>query len=249
MQLLAFDTSTERMSIAVARTQGGQSRLWEYTGAGGAQASVALLPKILDLMAQAGLGFADLDAICFGCGPGAFTGLRTACSVAQGLGFGAQGGPGGKEIPVLPVDTLLVLAEEARHRVGGAKGARVLSMLDARMHEVYSAPYQFDGRRWQRLQDFRLCGAAELALPEAWPDTGPLLAGNVFTTFAAQLALPAGLLRVDALPCAAAILRLAPTLLADGLAVAPDQAMPIYIRDKVAHTTLERAAIKAAAGG
>ena len=99
MHLLAFDTSTERMSIAVARTQGGQTRLWEATGAGGAQASVALLPTILDLMAQAGLGFAELDAICFGCGPGAFTGLRTACSVAQGLGFGDRAARDAKRFP------------------------------------------------------------------------------------------------------------------------------------------------------
>ncbi|MEO6626201.1 MAG: tRNA (adenosine(37)-N6)-threonylcarbamoyltransferase complex dimerization subunit type 1 TsaB, partial [Burkholderiaceae bacterium] len=191
MQLLAFDTSTERMSIAVSRKVDGQPRIWEHTGRGGAQASVCLLPTILDLMAQAGLGFADLDAICFGCGPGAFTGLRTACSVAQGLGFGAQGGPSGKEIPVLPVDTLLLLAEEARHHTGAAADTRVLSMLDARMNEIYSAPYHHDGARWQRLQDLRLCGAAELTLPDAWQDATPLLAGNVFTTFAAQWLLPA----------------------------------------------------------
>ena len=249
MHLLAFDTSTERMSIAVARTQGGQTRLWETAGAGGTQASVTLLPTILDLMAQAGLGFAELDAICFGCGPGAFTGLRTACSVAQGLGFGAQGGPGRKEIPVLPVDTLLVLAEEARHIVSGAAGTRVLSMLDARMNEIYSAPYRFDGARWERLQDFRLCGASELTLPDGWNGPAPLLAGNVFTAFAAQWGLPAGLQQVEVLPTASAMLRLAPALLADGLALAPDHAMPTYIRDKVAHTTSERAAIKAAAAG
>ncbi len=248
MQLLAFDTSTERMSIAVSRTVDGQTRTWEHTGPGGAQASVALLPAILNLMAQAGLGFSALDAICFGCGPGAFTGLRTACSVAQGLGFGAQGGPGGKEIPVLPVDTLMLLAEEARYQTGAGAGTRVLCMLDARMNEIYSAPFFHDGARWQRLQDFRLCSAAALSLPAAWDGTAPLLAGNVFATFAGQWPLPAGLQQVEVLPTACALLRLAPSLLADGMAVEPALAMPVYVRDKVAQTTAERAAIKAAAG-
>ena len=248
MQLLAFDTSTERMSIAVSRTVDGQTRTWDYSGPGGAQASVALLPEILKLMAQAGLDFAALDAICFGCGPGAFTGLRTACAVAQGLGFGAQGGPAGKEIPVLPVDTLMLLAEEARHQTGAGAGTRVLSMLDARMNEIYSAAYTYDGMRWLRLQDFRLSTAAQLSLPPAWCGTAPLLAGNVFGNFAGQWTLPAGLQQLEVLPTACALLRLAPPLLADGKAVEPALAMPVYIRDKVAQTTSERAAIKAAAG-
>ena len=85
MKLLAFDTSTEIMSIAVAH----DAQLWQHTGAGGAQASSTLIPAIQALMAQAGLRLEQLDAIVFGRGPGSFTGLRTACSVAQGLAFGA----------------------------------------------------------------------------------------------------------------------------------------------------------------
>ena len=86
MKLLAFDTSTEILSVAV--TDG--DRVWQHTGPGAAQASSALIPAVLDLLAQAGLKLADLDALVFGRGPGSFTGLRTACSVAQGLALGAK---------------------------------------------------------------------------------------------------------------------------------------------------------------
>ena len=99
LKLLAFDTSTDRMSIAL--TDG--ARVWQHSGPGGALASTTLLPAILALLAEADLTLGQLDAVAFGRGPGSFTGLRTACSVAQGLAFGANQGAG---IPVLPIDTL-----------------------------------------------------------------------------------------------------------------------------------------------
>jgi tRNA threonylcarbamoyladenosine biosynthesis protein TsaB len=89
LNLLAFDTSTEIMSVAVRRGGPGSPAPLEHQAAGGAQASTALIPAIQDLLARAGLRLPELDAIVFGRGPGSFTGLRTACSVAQGLGFGA----------------------------------------------------------------------------------------------------------------------------------------------------------------
>src|SRR5436190_5869115 len=135
--LIAFDTATERMTIALRRGE----RVVAHEGEGGARASATLLPAILGLLGEAGIAVVDLDAIAFGRGPGAFTGLRTACSVAQGLAFGA-----GK--PVLPVDTLLAIAEDARE---GAAPQRIWAVTDARMDEVYAAHYAFDGRRWTTL--------------------------------------------------------------------------------------------------
>lgn len=225
LKLLAFDTSTETMSIAVA--EGTQS--WRHSGRGGALASSALIPAIQALLAQAGIQLRDLDAIVFGHGPGSFTGLRTACSVAQGLAFGAG-------VPVLGIDTLMAVADEARHQAGCSQ---VLAVLDARMDEVYAGGYEFADGGWTRRGAFSLDQPQALSLPPGWT-----LAGNAFDAYGDRL--PAGP-RVACLPDAQALLRLAPSLLARGDALPADRALPLYIRDKVAQTTDERAALKAAA--
>ena len=152
MNLLAFDTSTEQMSIGV---QCGD-RQWLHTGAGGAKSSGTLIPAVLRLLDAAGLTLAELEAIVFGRGPGSFTGLRTACAVAQGLAFGAG-------VPVLPIDTLLAVAEEARQAQGGTQ---VLALLDARMDQVYAAPWAWsEPAGWQAAGETVVCAPEALALP------------------------------------------------------------------------------------
>lgn len=231
MNLLALDTSTEQMSIAVQRA--GVATPWQHSAAGGAHSSTHLIPEIQQLLAQADLSFAQLDAIVFGAGPGSFTGLRTACSVAQGLAFGAN-------VPVLPVDTLLAVAEEARWQLSGASGLVVTSLLDARMDELYTASYIFESDVCRQIKGCSLIKPESLG----WNGVG-VLAGNGFAAYGARLPDGPGL-RLLALPTATAMLRLAPALLAAGGAVPAAQALPTYIRDKVAQTTLERAAAKSA---
>ena len=248
MNLLAFDTGTERMSIAVCRTVDGQVLQWQHSASGGARASTNLIPAILDLMQQADVRLDALDAICFGSGPGSFTGLRTACSVAQGLAFGAN-------VPVLAMDSLLAVAEEARHQALGALPYGVVTaLLDARMDEMYGATFGFDGGQWSELASSALVAPERLvrvAPASAVSPTSWVLAGNVFAVYGERVALhdPAGAtaLRITALPTATAMLRLAPQLLAAGKAVSAEHALPSYIRDKVAKTTAERMAEKAAA--
>ena len=225
LKLLAFDTSTETMSIAV--TDGARS--WRHCGPGGALASSALIPSIQALLAEAGLGLRQLDAIAFGHGPGSFTGLRTACSVAQGLAFGAG-------LRVLGIDTLLAVADEARQQTGCSQ---VLAVLDARMDQVYAGSYAFAGGGWSRNGAISLDRPEALSLPSGWT-----LAGNAFDAFGERL--PAGP-RCACLPGALAMLRLAPHMLAAGSGVSADRALPLYIRDKVAQTTDERAVLQAAA--
>ena len=242
MNLLAFDTSTDSMSIAVSRGVGASAQVWQHAGAGGAQASSTLIPLIVQLMAQAGLEFGQLDAIAFGRGPGSFTGLRTACSVAQGLAFGAG-------VPVLPVDSLLAVAEEARHQLEIEHGhavdsCRVLALLDARMDEVYVASYEFNSELWTQHKGYRLVRPEDVALG-LLPGDPWRMAGNAFAVYGGRLPVGAVAPR-HALPTATAMLRLAPALLAAGQALPADQALPTYIRDKVARTTEERLADKAA---
>ncbi|HXD40374.1 MAG TPA: tRNA (adenosine(37)-N6)-threonylcarbamoyltransferase complex dimerization subunit type 1 TsaB [Ramlibacter sp.] len=228
MNLLAFDTSTEAMSVAVRR--GGSSpELLVHEAAGGSQASTALIPAILDLLGRAGLRLGQLDAIVFGRGPGSFTGLRTACSVAQGLAFGA-------DVPVLAADTLMAVAEEARYREGAT---RVVAVLDARMDEVYWANYAYEAGCWRQQGEVGVAAPEAAAVPAGW-----VLAGNAFAAYPGRF--PGAAARIEARPTAAALLRLAPALIASGQAVSAARALPLYIRDKVAQTTEERAALRAA---
>jgi tRNA threonylcarbamoyladenosine biosynthesis protein TsaB len=230
LNLLAFDTSTETLFVAVQRGAPGAHAPLQHQCAGGARASSALIPAIQDLLERAGLRMRELDAIAFGRGPGSFTGLRTACSVAQGLGFGAA-------VPVLGVDTLLAIAEEARLSEGAT---RVVAVLDARMDEVYWAGYVHDAGRWVQSADFSLGPPQAVSVPVGWA-----LAGNAFAEYAGRL--PAAPARISALPTARALLSLAPGLIAAGQSGPAGHALPLYIRDKVAQTTEERNAVRAAA--
>jgi tRNA threonylcarbamoyladenosine biosynthesis protein TsaB len=234
-RLLAFDTSTESMAVAVRGPGGDHGTLLP----GGARASAGLLPTIHVLLAQAGLHLADIDAIAFGQGPGAFTGLRTSCAVAQGLGFGL-------DRPLLALDSLLLVAEDARLQVASeAVSFEVGVAMDARMDEVYASRYRWERRRWHCLTPPALYTLP--ALTRAWDPAPEWVAGSALTVFGARLGLPAdqpGVALENDRP--AALLRLAQAKFEAGLAIAAADALPLYLRDKVALTTREREALKSA---
>lgn len=232
MKLLALDTSTDLMALAV----GDAARQWTVLEEGGAKASSALLPRLQALMHQAGLALADLDALAYGAGPGAFTGLRTACAVVQGLAYGLNK-------PVLALDSLQLVAEDAR---AGRDDFDVEVAMDARMGEAYAGCYRFTQGAWQVLRPPALLGAAELgALWQANPP--PAVAGNAWPNLAPVLALPEGVPLAPGHDRAAALWRCAAQAWATGPRLAAAQALPLYLRDKVAQTTAERLAAKAAA--
>lgn len=245
--LLAFDTSTEALVVAVCGPAGGQTLI----AAGGAAASAHLLPQALQLLAQAHLTLQDLRAIAFGSGPGAFTGLRTACAVAQGLGLGLG-------VPLLPLDSLLLVAEDARLQLqgqtaavnaGGGAGDFVV-VMDARMNEVYAGVYRWRpngpdtgpaGGLWQALRPPALYDLDSLA--QVWDGLArPVVAGSALAAFGHLLQPPPhSILFPTEHDRGAALLRLAQRAWAAGQGVDAAQALPFYGRDKVAQTTQERA--------
>ncbi len=231
--LLSFDTSTEAASLALS-TPAGE---WTHDMPGGAQASATLIPELLALLGRAGITLADLDAIGFGCGPGAFTGLRTACSVAQGLAFGA-----GK--PVLPLDSLLLVAEDARRQLNPPGPFDLWVAMDARMGEVYAAPYRWQAGQWTR-------GLAPAlytpdALNDRWLTPPPLVAGSALDALGERLQPGAATRITQTRSRAEALAEVARQAWHAGAAVDPALALPVYLRDKVAQTTVEREAVRAA---
>lgn len=223
MKILALDTSTEYCSVALL----DDDRVSSAGDQAGQRHSELLLPMVDRLLRDAGLRLDQLDGIAFGAGPGSFTGLRIACSVAQGLAFGA-----GKT--VVPISTLLALAE-------GSGAARAVTALDARMNEVYLAAYVRDGDGWRTV--IRPCLQVPTVVPELSGD-GWTAAGSGFAVREGALveACAGKLARIEALryPHAADMARLAAPLFAAGLGVAPEAAEPLYLRDKVALKVAER---------
>lgn len=262
LKFLAFDTSTDMMSVALSH--GDQT--WHHHGVGGANASAQLIPSIHRLLAQAQLQLSDLTALVVGQGPGSFTGLRTACAVAQGLALGAN-------LKVIPVDSLKAVAEDARQAFLDAQDSEpfnpledlhIASVMDARMSEVYVGVYRWQAASAQWTSALPLqVGAPEAMAAELsqwsqmnqWSQMGLprlVLAGNGFEVYKQRFALQAFELSgvhvrcVAAVPHALALLRMAPALWLSEKAVAPEWVQPLYIRDKVAQTTAERDAIKLA---
>lgn len=220
MKILALETAADPGSVALwcDGTVTARTCPLDQTN------SAALLPEARALLAESGLGFADLDAVAFGAGPGSFTGLRVACGVAQGLAFG-----GG--VPLIGVGTLEAMACESG-------GRRVFVALDARMGEVYHACYV----------DGVLQGEIGVHPPESvpLPDGGEWLAcGNALTVYPLlreRLAAQVVVWQPESLPSAMGVVRLAAPRLSRGEAVDPALAAPFYVRDKVAKTVAERLA-------
>jgi len=244
---LAIETSTDMLSLAIASTQGDVSEMWTHTSQGGAKSSQLVLPEIVRLMEEAQIGFTDLTAVVFGKGPGSFTGLRTACSVAQGLAFGAG-------VPVLPIDTLLAVAEDARYQNVQQKQQpiklpkeiqRFFVAMDARMDQVYTAAYEWQSE-WQCILAASVNSPEEICLPTEWKDLAFTTVGNAWDAFATRWPAEFSGKHMHAMPTAQALLRLSPIAFEQGLAVPPEEALPLYIRDKVAQTTQERAQLKLA---
>lgn len=216
--LLALDTATEACSVALLH----DGQVTSHHEVIPRQHAQKLLPMIKQLLAEAGVSLNQLDAIAFGRGPGAFTGVRIAIGVVQGLAFAL-------DRPVLPVSNLAALAQGALRERGAQQ---VAAAIDARMDEVYWGCYQAEQGEMRLRGREAVLPPERVDLPEGEAQ-GWFGAGTGWG-YAGRLAVPVSSFEADLLPTAQDILSLAHFAWARGEAVAADQAQPVYLRDNVA---------------
>lgn len=221
--ILALETSTEHASVALLRGQQISTR----ESIGTQMHSQTVLALLQDLLLEADITLAQCDALAFGAGPGSFTGVRTACGLAQGLAFGAN-------VPVVPIVSLLAMAEAAR--AAGA-GDDIVAVLDARMGEVYWAQYRYLDE-WHTVTAPVLSKAADVK-----PQGQVAVCGNGLTAYADEFVyIGDAKLYPDVIPHAEHVARLAATSVNNGEIVHARDAQPLYLRNKVALTVKERQA-------
>ena len=226
--LIAFDTSSDLASVSLMLPNGD---MHTRHSSGVATHSQAILPMIQALLQTCRIRLADCHAIAFGCGPGSFTGIRTACGVAQGLAFGTG-------LPLISVVSLHAMAETCRKN---HHAADVLAILDARMKEVYWAQYRYDENG-----NWRIVTPPCITPPEkVMPAGNPAACGNGLIAYADAFAgLPVSAKYEDVMPDSAAIAVLAEAAYCRGETIAARDAYPLYLRNKVALTVEERRVIK-----
>ena len=224
MNLLAIDTSTDSCSVAASR---GEALFTRSEPALQRQAE-KILGMVEDVLAEARLDLGQIEGIAYGEGPGSFTGLRIAAGVTQGIAF-ARG------IGVVGIGSLLALAEDAA-------ADKVISCLDAHMGEVYHAAYVRARSGWEEISAPGLYRPEDLPLPagEEWIGCGDGFAVHR-DRLASRLGGRVSAVRPGAAPSARAVLKLAMPRFAAGEAKDAATAVPVYLRDKVAKKTSERA--------
>jgi tRNA threonylcarbamoyladenosine biosynthesis protein TsaB len=237
--ILALETSTEWCSVALAEQRNGHIHLTARQEQTGPRSSDRILPLVDIVLSEAGVELSACDAIAFGAGPGSFTGLRTACGVAQGLAFGI-------ERPVIAVNSLEACAEQVSQQVGAElpTDTPVIVALDARMNECYWATFRLGENGWQTMSPTQVSAPENLAAP-----TGSFwIIGNALTVFSERLTLASQAVRClpDVLPHARGVALIGLRSYAAGLAQPAEMAAPLYVRDKVALTVSERQAVAAA---
>lgn len=228
MNLLAIETATEACSAALSVN----GRIIERREIAPRRHAELILPMVESLLAEAGLARAQLDGIAVGRGPGAFTGVRLAIAVAQGLALAL-------DIPVVPVSSLAALAQDAP-----GSDAAILAVIDARMGEVYAGAFRRGaGDLVEAIGEETVARADELTLPQS---TQWCIVGTGWDAYrdalGARLPAPPAFADGARYPQASAIARLAAPRFGAALGVPAEQALPVYLRDKVALTLEEQKA-------
>ena len=231
MKLLAIETATEACSVAVWVDGEVQERF----GIAPRRHAELTLPWAEQLLADTGVAKSQLDAIAVGRGPGAFTGVRLAIALAQGIALAL-------DRPLLPVSTLAALAMRAAAK---GDGERILSAIDARMGEVYLAAFVRDGEGVVALDDEVVVKPDAAMVPDGgdWHGVGTGFAA-ADAALCARLGGRLASVDAEALPHAADVARLGALMFARGAAIAPERIEPAYLRNNVALTIAEQQALR-----
>jgi tRNA threonylcarbamoyladenosine biosynthesis protein TsaB len=246
-RILAFETSTSTGTVALLTDQGAEVTVTQHTIEGTTGHASGVLPMAYSILTELKLTQKDVTAVAFGQGPGAFTGVRVACGVAQGIALAL-------DIPVIQIGALPAVASQAAAR---HPGALLYVALDARMDEVYFGVYACDASvELVTVQPPVLLAATDVMLFIAqrqliWrqrlPDSASVVLVGEGWSVVQRLCPEQALSEIgdaddmQARPQAGAVAMLALHALKAGLTLLPEQAAPMYLRDKVAFTTLERA--------
>lgn len=238
--ILILETSTQVCGVALLTvSSNAPDRLLVQEHEGSGEHAERLLPMVETLLSQANISRQQISAVAFGQGPGGFTGLRVACGVSQGLAYALN-------LPVIAVSSLLAVAA-AQEPV---EGRIDVVALDARMQELYVAAFRYQQGQWQVLHDAILLDAEYLPLwieqiqAQQGDNSALCVHGDIRDTFPQVAAKVDTLARVSVAaptkPSVSGVAVLAKQAFERGDTISPEQAMPIYVRDKVAFTTRER---------
>jgi tRNA threonylcarbamoyladenosine biosynthesis protein TsaB len=218
--ILALDTSTDACSVALGHA--GRVHV-DHRVAARAHART-LLPMIDGVLAAAGVGPGDLDAVAFGRGPGSFTGLRIAASVTQGLAWA-------REVPVIGLSSLELIARSALAE--GETADVIATVVDARMDELYLALFRVEGGEPVALGDDRLLAPAAAAEALAARPAGTLLLlGDGIECLPPGAVPDDARIHADVLPRAETALDVAARRLVAGEGRPAAEAHPVYLRDE-----------------
>jgi len=225
MKILAIETATEACSAALLISdESGQSQKIYVRFQHAPRAHTQLiLPMLDEVLAEAGIELSEVDAIAFGRGPGAFTGLRIASGVAQGIALSVNK-------PVIPVSTLATLAQSVVDKLDDAQS--IMVALDARMNEVYWAEFVLKQERLA-LQGEEQVSNAKILLESVNEKQKTIAIGNGWEAYLSDL--PTNIIQIkDTFPSAKHVAQLALPLLLSGKSLPPEEAQPVYIRNNVA---------------
>nr|MDT0252954.1 tRNA (adenosine(37)-N6)-threonylcarbamoyltransferase complex dimerization subunit type 1 TsaB [Endozoicomonas sp.] len=223
MKLLALDTATEACSVAL-NLDGEVIERFELTPR---RHSRDLLPMVEAILAQAGISLKQLDALAFGRGPGAFTGLRVATAMVQGLAFAV-------DLPVIPISTLAALAQQGLREY---QASRVLSAIDARMGEVYWGAFSESDGLMVPVVSEMVAAPENVIVPSIDKHWFGMGTGWAFRDRMSATVMDC---QVEVWPHAQDIALLAAADFKQGRVLPAEQAMPVYLRDKVALKKSER---------